>query len=104
MTVKFREENVSIRKVASLTCTMVSYTQGVDNSLLHYRVLKSCKNEALSRNNLNFDENMTLTPGALEDIQWWIDVVRHEFTGLVVNRGMRMMGPRFKSWLCRFDV
>ena len=37
-----REENLSIRKVASLTCTMVSYTPGVDNGLLHYRVLKSC--------------------------------------------------------------
>ena len=74
--------------MASLTGTVVSYTPEVENGLLHYRALKSCKNKALSRNRLNFYENMTLTSGDLVDIQWLIDNVRHEFTQLI------KMGPQ----------
>ena len=66
----------------------MSYTPGVENGLLHYRALKSCKNKALSRNKFNFYENMTLTSGDLVDIQWLIDNVRHEFTQLI------KMGPQ----------
>ena len=42
-----REESISIRKVASLTGTMVSYTPGVENGLLHYRALESRKYEEI---------------------------------------------------------
>ena len=41
------QKNISIRKVASLTGIMVSYTPGVENALLHYRALESRKNEEI---------------------------------------------------------
>ena len=62
---------------------LVPSTPGVENGLLHYRALESRKKEAFFRNKFNFEENMTLTSGALEDFQWWIYNVRHEFTQLV---------------------
>ena len=61
----------TIREVAKAVGTMVSYLPGVEYGIMHYRRIEKCKNEALKRHKGNFQESMTLTSEALQDLLWW---------------------------------
>ena len=53
-------KNLTVRQIASLIGTMVSYTPGVENGLLHYRHLEACQSQTLSHNGYNFDRQISL--------------------------------------------
>ena len=78
-------KNPTVRQIASLIGTMVSYTPGVENGLLHYRHLEACKSQTLRHNGYNFDRQVSLDSKAFADISWWEENVDSEFTNLLVE-------------------
>ena len=75
--------NISIRDMAKLTGTMVSYLPGAELGKLHYRGLELCKNRALRLNKGNFDATMVLSDHAKQDILWWLYNVDKQLTHLI---------------------
>ena len=75
---------VTVRQVAKLVGTMIAYTPGVENGLLHYRALEKCKIEALRKNKFNFDGICEIDENAINDINWWIYNVHNQCS--VLNR------------------
>lgn len=63
----------TIREVAKLLGTLLSYTKGVAFAELHYRELERCKNRALKVQKGNFEAKMLINSQLIrEDCQWWI--------------------------------
>ena len=71
-------ENPTIRSVAKLVGTMISYLPGVEFGKMYYRQLEHCKINALKNANGNFDSTMTLSHEAINDIHWWIQKVKSQ--------------------------
>ena len=73
----------TIRTVAKLIGTMVSYLPGVEFGKLHYRQLEYDKIEALKKAKGNYECYMTLSKDAFNDIQWWIHNVRFQTNKII---------------------
>ena len=76
-------ENPTIRSVAKLIGTMISYLPGVEFGKMHYRQLEHCKIEALKYAKGNFNSNMILSKQAIEDIHWWIHNVKSQTSHII---------------------
>lgn len=72
-----------IREVAKVLGLMISYTPGVENGLLHYRKLESCKNWALKYNRFDYSKTMTISKEALKEVTWWEQNIESECTYLL---------------------
>ena len=66
-----KNTTITIREVAKAVGSMLSYLPGVEYGIMHYRKIEKRKNEALKRHKGNFQESMTLTSEALQDLAWW---------------------------------
>ena len=62
----------TIREVAGLIGLLISYSQAFKFGERHTKILEIEKVQALRQSRGNFDANMTLSPEAREDIDWWI--------------------------------
>ena len=71
-------QHPSIRTVAKLVGTMISYLPGIEFGKLHYRQLEHCKIKALQNANGNYEAKMTLSADALCDVQWWLQNVQSQ--------------------------
>ena len=65
-------KNPTIREVANLIRSMISYLPGVQYGALHYRYLERDKIIALKENRGNFDATMTVSNNGENDIKWWM--------------------------------
>ena len=74
--------NPTIRQVARVVGTMVSYIPGVEFGIMHYRNLEICKILALKREFGNFDKCLTLSHKALNDLSWWEENINTQCTDL----------------------
>ena len=61
-----------IREVAGLIGLMVAYSPAVEYGPAHIKLLEIDKNEALVRSKGSFDQEMTLSPPARGEIDWWL--------------------------------
>ena len=66
-----RNKTQTIRSVASVIGSMISYLPAVRYGLMHYRVLERDKIKALRDNKGNFEACMTLSDKAIEQLKWW---------------------------------
>lgn len=76
----------TIREVARVLGTMVSYLPGVELGKMHYRALENCKKLALHNSKGNFDQKMALDNGAIADVFWWVENIRGQCTLLSRTR------------------
>ena len=60
-----------IRAVAALVGMIIAALPGVKHGQLHYRRLERDKNLALLHTKENYNKNMTLSAGAVQDAIWW---------------------------------
>jgi hypothetical protein len=67
-----KRNKVSIREFSRVIGLLVSSFPGVMFGPLHYRTLEHDKAQALKLCRGNFDSFMTLSRGAIEELQWWI--------------------------------
>ena len=65
--------NPTIREVASVIGTFISYLPGVQYGALYYRHLELDKIAALKESKGNFEATMTLSNEARADLRWWIE-------------------------------
>ena len=75
----------TIRDVASVIGTLVSSFDGVQYGPLHYRLLESCKTEALSMNKGDYDAKMAITVEMKQELSWWIQNLENSFN--FIERG-----------------
>ena len=68
----------SIRAVARVIGTMVSYSYGAEMGMLHYRSLEHCKSHALVSSAGDFDAKMCISEEGKVELKWWIENVRNE--------------------------
>lgn len=78
-----QNKNITIRDVARLVGTMISYLPGVELGQLHYRNLERCRNKALQIHKGNFEGNILLSQEAKNDISWWISNIKTQFSFLL---------------------
>ena len=77
------QANITIRQVAKVLGTIVSYIPGVELGKLHYRHLEQCKISALKMSRGNYDAPIRLTREAISDIDWWVENVKNQTTNLL---------------------
>ena len=77
------QTNITIRQVAKVLGTIVSYIPGVELGMLHYRHLEQCKVTALKIAKGNYDAPIMLTKEAKADIDWWIENVKYQTSYLL---------------------
>ena len=101
-----KNNNNTVRDLASLCGTMVSYIPGAEMGQLHYRHLELCKNRALWKNKGNYNGLAPLTGKAKLDIYWWLHNVDNQFTKLchpkpsifiVTDASQKMWGAKLLS-------
>ena len=73
---------MAIRDVAKVVGTMVAYLPGVENGILHYRNLENQK-KALPKAKGNFDAITVLNHNSIDDILWWEENVKSQFSNLI---------------------
>ena len=62
---------------------MISYLPGVEFGQLHYRQLERCKIKALKFHKGNYEGKVILSLKAKDNIKWWIDNVKLQYTQLL---------------------
>ena len=75
---------ITIRDISSAIGTIISILPAFTYGKLHYRRLEKCKMDSLQASNGNFDVYCTLTPGAHEDIEYWLNTADQEH-GMMID-------------------
>ena len=63
--------------VSSAIGMVIAALPAVKHGALHYHTMEADKNSTLQLNEGNFDKNMTLSPQARKEVQWWITHIYH---------------------------
>lgn len=69
----------SVRQVAQVLGLLTSSFPGVMYGPLHYRWIETDKTQALKQCKGNVESPMSLSPGAISDIWWWIESIETAF-------------------------
>ena len=69
--------SLKIRFVSSAIGMIIAALPAVKHGALHYRTMEADKNFALQLTEGDFDKNMTLSPQARNEVQWWVTHIYH---------------------------
>ena len=69
--------SLKIRFVSSAIGMIIAALPAVKHGPLHYRTMEADKNFALQLTEGDFDKNMTLSPQARNEVQWWVTHIYH---------------------------
>ena len=62
---------LTIQFIDSVIGKLIAAFPGVEFGRLHYRHLERDKVKALALNNCDFNASMSLSPSAIQDVEWW---------------------------------
>jgi hypothetical protein len=88
------KNTVFVRELASFIGMVINAFYAVLEAPLHYRSMERNKIQGLGKS-LNFNNRVTLSPGSIQELNWWINNV-------VANNGKRIR-PLKVSYTCRSD-